>query len=58
MPFEDNGNRISLKDLDKPVDTIATETVVLPILMKEYAGDGTVTYTNGGVGDNKHIYSA
>lgn len=58
MPFEDNEEKISLKALDKKVDTIVTDYVSLPILNKEYAEDGTVTYTNGGIGTNKKVYSA
>lgn len=57
MPFQDSTEKISLKELDQPVDTIVTDYVTLPILMKEYGNDGTVTYTNGGVGNKKHIYS-
>ena len=40
------------------MDTFVTDYVTLPTLMKEYGSDGTVTYTNGGVGDKKHVYSA
>lgn len=58
MPFEDNEEKISLKELDKKVDTIVTDYVSLPTLKKEYAEDGTVTYTNGGTGPNRKVYSA
>ena len=57
MPFEDNENIISLDELNKPVDTIATETVTFPSLYKRYAvDDGEVIYTNGATGDALVIY--
>lgn len=57
MPFENTTNKIPLAELNKPVDTIATETVTLPIIMKDYGSDGTVTYHNGGEGGNKQKYT-
>lgn len=57
MPFEDNEEQISLKELDKEVDTIVTSYVALPALYKEYAIDnGEVVYTNGGSGSSLVIY--
>ena len=57
MPFEDNYNKIYLSDLNKRVDTIATETVTFPELYKTYSSDGSVTYTNGGTDQNRVVYS-
>lgn len=58
MPFEDNANKISLKALDKKVDTMVSDYVALPSIFKEYASDGAVTYTNGGTGANRKVYSS
>jgi C1A family cysteine protease len=58
MPFEDNEEKISLKSLEKNVDTIVSEYVALPTLHKEYNEEtGAVTYTNGGTGSNKQVYT-
>ena len=57
MPFEDNENRIYLSELDKPVDTVATETVTFPSVYKEYGSNGEIIYTNGGSDSNLKIYS-
>ena len=56
MPFANNEEKISLSELNKPVDTIATETVTFPALYKKYGENGKVTYTNGGIGANLKIY--
>ena len=58
MPFENNVNKIDLKSLDKKVDTIVSDYVALPSIFKEYASDGTVTYTNGGTAQNRKVYSS
>lgn len=58
MPFVDNEEQISLSELDKTVDTIVSDYVSLPTLYKEYAESGEVTYTNGGVGENRKVYTA
>lgn len=57
MPFEDNSNKISISSLNKKVDTIVTDTITFPALYKEYDASGNITYTNGGTGNNKKIYS-
>lgn len=56
MPFENNTNPISIKDLNKNVDTIVTDYVVLPTINKDYRKDikgntTSVTYydNNGNV---------
>lgn len=58
MPFEDNEDAISLSDLEKDVDTIVTDYTSFPAIYKEYASDGTVTYTNGGSGSSKVTYTS
>jgi len=57
MPFVDSGAPISLSELNKPVDTIVSDYVSLPTVYKEYAENGDVTYTNGGVGENRKVYT-
>ena len=57
MPFENNENLIYLSELDKPVDTVVTETVTFPSVYKEYESNGKVIYTNGGSDSNLKIYS-
>ena len=39
MPFENNIDKISLKDLDKEVSTIVTDYELLPSISKEYVRD-------------------
>lgn len=56
MPFVDNEEKISLKELDKPVDTIATETITFPPLYKQYE-NGKIVYTNGGSGTSFKTYT-
>lgn len=36
MPFEDNENKINLSEINKPVDTIVTDYVILPRINKKY----------------------
>lgn len=56
MPFVNNKQKISLTELNKPVDTIVTETVTFPALYKRYADGGEVVYTNGATGSDLKIY--
>ena len=44
MPFEDNSNNISLSDLDKEINQIATGFEILPVINKQYDSQGNVTY--------------
>lgn len=51
MPFKDNMSKISLKELDKPIDTIVTDYVMFPEIVKKYQKDNSgnttsVTYTD------------
>lgn len=39
MPFENNENKINLSEINKPVDTIVTEYVMLPSINKKYERD-------------------
>ncbi len=39
MPFEDNEKKISLSEIDKKVDTIVTDYVILPTINKQYKKD-------------------
>lgn len=58
MPFEDKEEKISLKGIDKKVDTIVSGYVSLPSLYKEYEPvTGKVTYTNNGIGENRYVYT-
>lgn len=52
MPFENNENKIALKEIDKEVDSIVTEYVALPQIHKKYTKDSSnnttsVKYTDG-----------
>lgn len=58
MKFENNVDKISLKDLDKKVDTIVTDYVMLPEISKSYVKDSegntvSVKYTDS----NGNAYS-
>lgn len=57
MPFENNWHEIYKSELNKTVDTLATETVTFPAIYKSYSANGTVTYTNGGTGAYRREYS-
>ena len=39
MPFENQENRISLDEINKPVDTIVNDYAILPTIHKEYTKD-------------------
>lgn len=41
MPFENNENKINLSEIDKPVDTIVTDYVILPRINKRYERDSS-----------------
>lgn len=46
MPFENNENKINLSEINKPVDTIVTDYVILPKIDKKYereAGGNTAS---------------
>lgn len=57
MPFVNSEEKISMSELNKPVDTFATETVTFPGLYKRYTADnGELVYTNGATGSGLVIY--
>lgn len=41
MPFQNNENKINLSEINKPIDTIVTDYVILPKINKAYKRDAT-----------------
>jgi C1A family cysteine protease len=46
MPFEDNENKISLSQIDKEVNTIASEYIIFPSINKKYQKDSNGNTTS------------
>lgn len=46
MPFENNLNKISLNEIEKPVNTYVTDYEILPSIFKVYNIDGSPIYYN------------
>lgn len=46
MPFENNENKISLSQIDKNVDTVVTDYVILPSINKKYVLDSSGNTTS------------
>ena len=47
MPFENNEDKIKLKELDQPVDTTATGYKMLTGIFKEFDKNGNIKYSDG-----------